>query len=344
MSNTIDIAKFHQLVHEKYLKSGYHPSGDLIIWNYTDHTQFTKHWTPETLIARGLITTRTGQIVARPFPKFFNYDELPISKQRLLNDMKFIATKKLDGSLGILYFYQGKPYIASRGSFNSDQAKVANELLLTYDLSNLNFHHTYIFEIIYPENKIILDYGNRKELILLGIVDINTGNDVEINSIDWNWPVVETIVDKSLSELSEADIDNEEGYVIRFLPDNFRIKLKFKKYIILHRPPKNSTARDVWYRLANNKSFDTLLKNMADEYYDSIKEWKIKLMNEFEKIDSYVLEQISLFEHMTDKKELAKKVRKLDHGNIILFALNKKDYKKLIWKKIKPAANELLMS
>ena len=86
---------------------------DLLIWNYTPRVQFGKHWTEETLMARGLITDLEGNVVARPFKKFFNLGEhqgdLPIEE--------FNVTEKLDGSLGIVYKRDGIPYLATRGRF-----------------------------------------------------------------------------------------------------------------------------------------------------------------------------------------------------------------------------------
>ena len=101
----------------KYIKIQQHPEEDLLLFNYTPHTQYNKYWTPETLCARGLITDLEGNIVAFPFPKFFNLheydDELP--------ELPFEVYEKMDGSLGIIYFVNGEPRIATRGSFESDQ-------------------------------------------------------------------------------------------------------------------------------------------------------------------------------------------------------------------------------
>ena len=71
---------------------------------------------------RGLIlNVSTGEVLAQPFPKFFNYQE-HITKSRPIPNEPPIVSEKLDGSLGILYQLNIVLYIAMRGSLMSDQA------------------------------------------------------------------------------------------------------------------------------------------------------------------------------------------------------------------------------
>ena len=104
------------------------------------------------------------------------------SKLGELPDYKsFEAFEKLDGSMGVLYIMpDGEKAIASRGSFVSDQAKFATEYL-NEKYSEVRFlpQYTYLFEIIYPENRIVLDYGNKKEIVLLAIRENHTGRDLK---------------------------------------------------------------------------------------------------------------------------------------------------------------------
>ena len=65
---------------EKYHKDGLlhkqtHPTLDLTIWNYSPKVQYERLWDDITIQSRGLVTNSKGEIVARPFKKFFNYEE-----------------------------------------------------------------------------------------------------------------------------------------------------------------------------------------------------------------------------------------------------------------------------
>ena len=125
----VDRATLDSLVEQHYLSVQKHPTSDLLIYNYTPRCQYERYWTPETLMCRGLIVRSDGTIVARPFNKFFNYEEhVQLNQPVPLEPFK--VTEKLDGSLGILYFADDQlPYIATRGSFVSQQAQKANAIL-----------------------------------------------------------------------------------------------------------------------------------------------------------------------------------------------------------------------
>lgn len=68
----IDLQKFDEYADKKLITKREHPKGGLFIWNYTPLAQFSRTWDDVTLQARGLITDAEGNIVARPFSKFFN--------------------------------------------------------------------------------------------------------------------------------------------------------------------------------------------------------------------------------------------------------------------------------
>lgn len=100
---------------------------NLLLRSYTQKCQFDRKWNAATLACRGLILDEGGSVVARPFGKFFNFGEpspiaVPVNEP-------FVAYDKLDGSLGVLYFWEGKPYIATRGSFVSVQSQEATKIL-----------------------------------------------------------------------------------------------------------------------------------------------------------------------------------------------------------------------
>jgi len=100
-----------------YLIKQVHPTLPLTIWNYSQTTQFEKKWDEITLMCRGLVTDDKGNIVARPFSKFFNIEE-----DRHKATDEFDVYEKMDGSLGIMFNYESTWIFASRGSFTSDQS------------------------------------------------------------------------------------------------------------------------------------------------------------------------------------------------------------------------------
>ncbi len=118
---------------------------NLKIYNYTPKTQYEKLWDDVTLVCRGLVMDG-DVVVAKPFPKFFNMEEL--SDNEIPNE-SFEVFEKMDGSCIICFFYDNKWICATRGSFTSQQAIKANEMLKNYPVEKLDTKNTYLFEIIY---------------------------------------------------------------------------------------------------------------------------------------------------------------------------------------------------
>jgi RNA ligase len=117
-----------ELIAQGYITKRKHPEEDLFILNYTSKTQYERVWNEFTEQCRGLIVDSSMTIRSRCFRKFFNYDEVSSQVNKRISDgVKFDVFEKMDGSLGILYWIKDKPFIATRGSFESDQAIKATQ-------------------------------------------------------------------------------------------------------------------------------------------------------------------------------------------------------------------------
>lgn len=276
----LDMVRVAELIQDGYLRDQVSPNGDVIL-NYTAKTQYEKMWNKETLACRGLIYDRaSNEILARPFQKFFNWGEVD---RDMLPYGPIRVQEKADGSLGILYrdSVDHVLKIASRGSFTSEQALHASMLLQERygDTFQPTDGVTYLFEIIYPENRIVLDYGDMDDLILLDVLDNETGQSLPHLFADWPGPVVEEHKFDSLVDVIEHEPDfasNREGFVVTY-KDGTRVKVKFDDYVRLHKIITNCTAKSIWEVLAAGESVTSLLENVPDEFYD----WVTKTVKEF---------------------------------------------------------------
>lgn len=235
-----------------------HPSLPLRIFNYTELAVYSRIWTAATLNSRGLIVDQDDQIVARPWVKFFNHAEHSDDALDLQSPVE--VTDKADGSLGILYLTADGPAIATRGSFAGEQARHATELYLDRYAGTWEpvEGRTYLFEIIYPANRIVLDYGSTDDLVLLGAVEIATGTSVgPLDPVCASWPGPRIEVQSYLTlaaALAAESRKNAEGLVVRYLPGGplagTMLKLKQADYVQLHRIVTGLTARRLWERSA----------------------------------------------------------------------------------------------
>ena len=308
-----------------------HPDTDLFIYNYSPLVQYQKLWNEITLMTRGLILDKEMNIVARPFKKFFNLEE---HSPEEIPQEAFDVFNKEDGSLGILYWINDKPAIATRGSFTSDQALHATQLLRDrygHTFDSLKQENTYLFEIIYPENRIVVNYGDLDDLILLAVLDSQTGQDLSIPDI--GFPIVKKFDGiNDLNELREIEKENQEGFVIRF-KSGFRIKVKFSEYVRLHRIITQTSSTVVWENLATGKSFEELLEKVPDEFYEWVKQTKTELTQQF---DAILLEAKSAFKTFETRKETAAYFLTQKYPHVMFKLLDEKDPSELIWKMIKP--------
>lgn len=110
ITNIHELPELARMVAEGYISVRRHPTAPLRIYNDTAKAQYDHVWNPATLTCRGVITNENGTIVARPFPKFFNLEQV-----ETLPNEPFEVHEKLDGSLGILYWVGNEPSIATRG-------------------------------------------------------------------------------------------------------------------------------------------------------------------------------------------------------------------------------------
>jgi len=327
----MNIELLNQMVREGYVVKKQHPTAPLFLYNYTAATQYEQVWNEATLACRGLILDEQYNYVARPFSKFFNLGE---RENEIIPNESFEVFEKMDGSLGILYWVNDHPAIATRGSFESKQALKATELLHTkygQSIKKLDRTKTYLFEIIYPENRIVVNYGIEEKLCLLGIIDKATGEDQPLVNI--GFPVVKQFdgVD-DIQLLKSFEEDNREGYVIRF-SNGFRLKVKFAEYLRIHKLVTQISSVQLWKQLSDGLTMAELIEDIPDEYYNWIKTTEKEMQEAFKKIEKVCLSEYKTLEN---RKETAAYFLKCTYPQVLFAMLDQKEYTGIIWKMLRP--------
>ena len=325
-----------------------HPTLPLTIWNYTPDVQYGEKWDEVTLQCRGLVTGTEGNVVARPFKKFFNLEE---NKHTPTQD--FEVFDKMDGSLGIMFKYNGEMICATRGSFTSDQSKWMSEFAQKYNYQDIIVEgFTYLFEIIYPENRIVVNYDGQERLVLLGIINTETGEELPHNELFEGFDVVKKYDGvRDYSELKGKVEQNSEGFVVRF-SNGDRMKIKGEEYLRLHKIMTNVSTTGVWEFLSNGGDINEFLKDVPDEFYKKVKDYADLLKYGFYRVSEdcgkahyyFRYGKYSDKEIEPTKKQFAEHV--MNHGHppyrAVMFAMwDGKPYDKLIWNIIKPEWKKL---
>lgn len=258
-----------------HVRAVYH--GDLVLFNYTREAEFENRWNWFERNSRGLILNwQTGEVVAWPLPKFWNWLQGGhVSKGHIVN-----ITEKIDGSCGIVYRQDGF-MVATRGSFASEQAMWATEWLnRNVDLSDCPEEYTLICEIVYPENRIVVDYDH-SGLYLLAIRNRFTGKFLNYypDFYEFWYNHKQFYFPKRYNFNSVTDIiaatdtldANQEGWVVEF-SDGQRFKFKGDRYLELHKIVTNTTYNAIVKHMQNG-TIGRVLQDIPDEFTIQVREW-----------------------------------------------------------------------
>lgn len=335
----MDLTTLHKYYEMGWLIKQTHPTLPLTIWNYSQQTQYEGMWDEITLVCRGLVTDDKGTVVARPFKKFFNIEEEKHSPTK-----EFEVYENMDGSLGILFNYNKEWIWATRGSFTSEQAIKAKEIFeKEHSYDDLNDRYTYLFEIIYPENRIVVNYGKEEKLVLLGKINTTSGQEVGITKYELkNINIVNKYYNvNDCTKLKKAILPGNKGFVVKF-SNGDRCKIKGEEYIRLHRVMTNLSTISIWEALRNDEDIYELLKDVPDEFFDKIDEYVEELKSKFELIEERALARFATLQIYTEERSEFAKYAKLSPLEPILFKmLDNRDYSNTIWKMIKPEYRKL---
>jgi len=265
--------KFDLKILEEYVKEANvccekHPLEDLYLYGYSSEADSRKRrWDEISVHCRGMILNKYGEVVERPFPKFWTYRQylsegiVLLSENKMLKipKGKFRILEKMDGTMVTLYWINNKPYLATQRSFTNVKAIEATKILYEkyqHLFDRFDKNYTYVFEAIYPETKVLIDYGQRRELVLIGMIEKLTGLQKPLPDI--GFPSCKDYTEEfghisNFDDLVNLDIPNVEGFVIYF-EDGQMMKLKFPWYKEAHRLldfflHKERTSMAKWARL-----------------------------------------------------------------------------------------------
>lgn len=295
--NGLEFAKSERLVNEN-------TADGLSLFCYTEACVYERQWNPVTMLARGIILDRAAkEIVATPFPKFFNVGE----GQSVVPDLPFETFEKLDGSLIIIFHYKGEWRCATKGSLASDQARWAMQWIKQFDLSHLDKSITYLAEGIYPENRIVVHY-DKTGLFLLAAYK-NDGVELSYQELQdvgqkIGWEVTVRHSYNSISELLAIAKElpaSREGFVIRF-SDGLRLKIKGDEYVRIHRLVSHLTPLAMWEAMKNGDNMEDIRRQLPEEFwldYDMITSALQKNIND---LVAAVKQQADALTHLSDKE------------------------------------------
>ena len=287
---------FYAQQHDGLILCSYHYVNPEI---YLDH--------PEAKEIRGIVFDVDGNIVLRPFPKFFNYGE-PACK--VTGDDIAVANEKLDGSLVSTSLYNDSIVVASKGSLRSWVVEKAEPIVNGEKYSSLitDFEgYTVMFELLDPENPIVIK-PKQLQLVLIGIRHNKSGKIISPTEIEeigkqYNVPYTKvTYKDITVSQLRDIikPLEGIEGNVA--YTDKELCKIKTEWYLSIHK----------FTNLNEKKILKMYINNELDDIYgllpDTVKEKVHSVITEAEKRINECINDVREFfdtHEFSNRKELA---------------------------------------
>lgn len=228
--------------------------------------------------ARGCIVYYNGArwvYACRPFDKFCNYGE----EYSAVNDINWdyvTVREKVDGSLIKLWFSPHAKLwcISTNGTINADKTYVGDSCITYAEyfikaigidnfqklLTQLEIGYTYMFELVGPENRVVVEYDEPAVYFLRSRENI-CGN---LGFTTFDIPTIKYPKMYHLRNLDEciaaaaAMSKNEEGFVVSDAQDNM-IKVKSPEYLLAARVRNNGI-------LSVKRALEIIQNNMIDDF------------------------------------------------------------------------------
>lgn len=226
---------------------------------------------------RGLIFDLNGDLISRPFHKFFNLGEREETLIRNVDwSVPYNIQIKNDGSMIRPLLLNSELRLATKmgitdTSMNAEVFVATRKNYINFCIDMCKAGYTPIFEWCSRKNKIVIDYPE-DQLILLAIRHNHTGRYepyemVRAISNTNRIPHVNVIQHSSIDEnfINQIkDLKNEEGVVITFV-NGHKIKLKADEYVTIHRAKEGIMYEYNIIQLIVNDQLDDVIAMMPDD-------------------------------------------------------------------------------
>ena len=275
---------------EEYISIDYH---------YVEQDSFDNPIRKE---CRGIKFKPNGELLARPYHKFFNYGEKPESTKVDWGKPHQVFDK-LDGSMVHGALLDGKVVLMTRKG-RTDVAIQAEQYLTSnirsFIAGYIRLGLTPIFEYIGPDNRIVLFYPQPK--LILTALRWNKGGEYAPLSGQYIWPGVTPVcqLDLPVMNFLHEFIRTQkgtEGVVVRW-QDGTMLKIKTDEYVGLHRAKEAISDERKVVAVCLQGTVDDLIPLLSQNEADYVKSIQSN-------VNKLIGEQVDLLMHFAKFKQWA---------------------------------------
>ena len=268
---------------------------------------------------RGLIfDTATGQLISRPYHKFFNAGEKEETQLDKINLYEpHVVLEKLDGSMI-------RPIPTADGFHLATKAGITDvamnaEVFIADKPHYAQFINkciqkgiTPIFEWCSRKNRIVIDYP-KDSLVLTAIRLVDTGNYVSYKTMKqyaeaWIIPVVKAIAgdDTDIQKIVDhiRKWDDGEGVVVRF-DTGHMVKVKADDYVLRHKTKAQVSQEKNIIQIILNDDVDDLVPLLTPDDVSRIQQFQTLFWKGVDKTTQELLELYSTGKNIESQKDFA---------------------------------------
>ena len=257
--------------------------------------------------SRGIILEdKTFNVLCYSFDKFWN------SSEELASDIDWDSARvleKMDGSMIKLWNYNNQWRVSTMATIDAKDAPLisCNENINTFydlfelawknndvDIETLNKDYTYIFELVSPYNRVVVNYP-KADLYHIGTRDNKTLKELNIDigfkkPKEYSFSNLDEVV-----EMAEKLPYSEEGYVIVDKHWN-RVKVKSPSYVAVHHLKNNGVISEDRALIIIKKNEKSEFLSYFPEYSDDLN----KIEAKYKKYLKLVNESLNEFDNYKD--------------------------------------------
>jgi T4 RnlA family RNA ligase len=284
---------------------------------------------------RGIIfDTATGEIIRRPFHKFFNVNEREETQDHAVDMSRdYAILEKLDGSMIAPFIVNGEMIWGTKMGA-TDVAQPVEEFVKNnpqYDEFRylIGSGFTPIFEWCSRKQRIVLDY-REDQLVLTAIRDIKTGGYAPYDRLvslaksygvpvirQWDFAMVEqwhNTVQRGNKTMSSfvnfvRDLEDLEGFVVRF-DDGHMLKLKCDWYVQIHKAKEKILQDRNIVELILDNNLDDVKAHLPQEDRDRLTQFE----SDFNKAVTDTVAYIVQILYYIDKAGVDRKSYAINHA------------------------------
>ena len=244
---------------------------------------------------RGLIFDADGNLMSRPFHKFFNVNERDETQSHVVDmTSEHVIMEKMDGSMirPLLvdgYLRLGTKMGVTHVAMQAEEWLAAQDpVLKAWMRQCVEDGVTPIFEWVSPFNQIVLAY-EEADLVYLGTRDNATGAYVMDKSCPFTVVPQYGSVEGNFNEYiaRQRDAEEREGDIIRFA-DGHMVKIKNDWYVRIHKTLERIVYDRNIVNLILNEEVDDVLPMLPQVQADRVREFEARFAQRLsEVIDKY---------------------------------------------------------